>query len=109
MKKKILKFYVSNTDVVKHSSVYEALAYGAKRYGLEGATVYKGIMGYGKCSKLHSDKFWELNEKVPVIVEIIDDEDKINNFLSQVLPWIELLPKNCLVTLQEVEVVLQKK
>lgn len=109
MRQKILKFYLSNTDVIKHDSLYETIATSAKHYGLAGATVYKGIMGYGQSSRLRSNKFWELNEKVPVIVEIIDEEDKLQNFLTNILPWIEKLPKGCLVTMQDVDIVLQKK
>ena len=109
MRKKILKFYLSNTDVIKHDSLYETIANSAKHYGLAGATVYKGIMGYGQSSRLHSNKFWELNEKVPVIVEIIDEEDKLQNFLNNILPWIEKLPKGCLGTMQDIDIVLQKK
>ena len=108
-KVKILRIYVSNTDKVKHSSVYESLAVGAQRYGLAGATVYKGIMGYGASSELHSDKFWELTDKIPVIVEMIDEEDKIDGFLTKVLPWLKLLPKGCLVVCQEAEVILTKQ
>lgn len=109
MRQKILKFYLSNTDVIKHDSLYETIANSAKHYGLAGTTVYKGIMGYGQSSRLHSNKFWELNEKVPVIIEIIDEEDKLQNFLSNILPWIEKLPKGCLVTMQDIDIVLQKK
>jgi uncharacterized protein len=107
-KAKILRFYISSTDVVKHTSVYETLAFEAKKYGLAGATVYKGVMGYGTSSNLHSDKFWEINYKIPVVVEIIDEEEKINHFLEVVLPWIDLLPKGCLITCQDTTVVLVK-
>ena len=107
-KAKVLRFYVSSTDVVKHISVYEAIAVAAKEHGLGGATVYKGIMGYGTSSKLHSDKFWELIDKVPVIVEIVDTEENINSFLDVVLPWIKLLPKGCMVTCQDTNVILIK-
>jgi PII-like signaling protein len=106
---KVLKFYVSNTDVVKHQSVYESIAFAAKRYGMSGVTIYKGIMGYGSSSVLHSDKFWEFNQKIPLVVEIVDDEQKIRDFLDKIMPWIEMLPKGCLVTVQDVEVILQKK
>ena len=109
MSAKILKFYVSNTDVVKHNSVYESIAFAAKRFGLAGATVYKAIMGCGASSTLHSDKFWEINEKVPVIVEIVDEEEKIRNFLDEILPLLNALPKGCLVTMQDVEIILQKQ
>lgn len=107
-KAKILRIYVSSTDVVKHTSVYETIAFEAKKYGLAGATVFKGIMGYGTSSNLHSDKFWEINYKVPVVVEIIDEEEKINHFLNIILPWLKLLPKGCLVTCQDTLVVLMK-
>lgn len=109
MTQKILKFFVSNTDVVKHDSVYETITLAAKHYGLAGATVYKGIMGFGSSSMLHPNKFWEINQKIPVVVEIIDEEKQIRGFLDSILPWIEKLPKGCLITMQDVEVVLQKK
>lgn len=110
MKKvKILRIYVSNTDKFKHSSLYESLAFGAKRYGLAGATVYKGLMGYGASSDLHSDKFWELTEKIPIIIEIIDEASKINGFLEKILPWLKLLPKGCLITCQDTEIILTKQ
>ena len=100
----LLRFYVSNTDKVKHTSVYEALAFAAKRYGMAGTTVYKGIMGYGAKSKLRSDKFWELTEKIPVIVEIVDEASKIKAFVDKVMPVIQKLPKGCMVTCQNVDV-----
>src|SRR5574344_2423348 len=109
MTTKTLKFYLSNTETVKHNSAYESIAIAAQHYGLNGATIYKGIMGYGKSSRLHSNKFWELNEKVPVIIEIVDEENKLRSFLDNILPLIEKLPKGCLITMQDVEIVLQKK
>lgn len=108
-KVKILKIYMSNTDKIKHSSVYEALAFGAKRYGLSGVTVYKGVMGYGTSSQLHSDKFWELTEKIPMVVEIVDEVEKIEGFLKKILPWIKELPKGCLITCQDTEILLTKQ
>jgi PII-like signaling protein len=106
---KVLKFYLSNTDIIRHNSAYETIAVAAKHYGLAGATIYKGIMGYGQSSQLHSNKFWELNEKVPVIIEIVDEEENLRSFLDNILPWIDKLPKGCLITMQDVEIVLQKK
>lgn len=106
---KVLKFYVSNTDIVKHNSVYETIAFAAKRYGLTGVTVYKGIMGYGTSSELYSAKFWEINAKIPIIIEIVDEDKKIRGFIDNIKPWMELLPKGCLITLQDVEIVLQKQ
>lgn len=109
MSTKILKFYLSNTDIVKHNSVYETIAVSAKHYGLSGCTVYQGIMGYGSSSQMRTNKFWELNQKVPIIIEIIDEEEKLQGFLDNILPMVEKLPKGCLITLQDINVVLQKK
>ena len=66
-------------------------------------------MGYGASSDLHSDKFWELTEKIPVIIEIIDEASKINGFLEKILPWLKLLPKGCLITCQDTEIILTKQ
>lgn len=105
---KILRVYASNTDKIGHATLYEALAYAAKRSGLMGATIYKGIMGYGSSSELVSDKFWELTDKTPVIIEIIDEAEKIDLFVKQISPWLEEQPKGCLVTLSDASVVLHK-
>ena len=105
---KILRFYTSNTDKIKHTSAYEAIAFAAKRYGLAGATVYKGIMGYGTSSVLSFVKFCAVNEKIPVIVEIVDEDDKISSFLEKIVPVLEKMPKGCLITCQSTEVVLLK-
>ena len=108
METQMLRFYVSSTDVVRHNSVYETIAYAAKRYGLMGCTVYRGVMGYGSSSKLHSDKFWELNTKMPMIVEIVDEKDKLDKFIKDIKPLIEALSKGCLVTRQNVDIVIRK-
>lgn len=108
-KYKILRIYLSNTDKIKHTSVYEAIAFKAKKYGMAGATVYKGIMGYGTSSELTPIRFWELTEKVPVIVEIVDEENKIRNFIEKIRPWLDLIPKGCLITCHDAEVLLLKK
>lgn len=106
IKYKVLRIYLSNTDKIKHTSVYEAIAFQAKQYGF---TVYKGMMGYGVSSNLNPVKFWEFTEKVPVIVEIIDEEDKINSFVKKITLWLDLIPKGCMITCQDVDVILLKK
>ncbi len=106
---KLLRFYLSNTDMLGHDSLYEVIAQRAQSAGLAGTTVYQGIMGYGATSKLRSNKFWELNVKYPVIVEIIDEERKLKDFLGEVLPDIDDMPKGCLVTMQNVDIVMRKR
>lgn len=108
-KGKILRVYTSSTDVFNHESVYETIAFLAKKEGLAGATVFKGAMGYGMSSNLHSDKCWELINKVPVVVEIIDEDAKIDKFLEVLLPLLKSMSKGCLVSCQDTLVVLEKK
>ena len=106
---KMLKIYVSNTDKLMGKSVYEGLAYEAKNFGLAGVTVYKGVMGSGKSSEMHSEKFWEISEKIPVILEFVDVAEKIDGFILLIKPLIDKLPKGCLMVTQQVDVVLQKQ
>lgn len=101
----MLRIYVSNTDKVKFTAVYEALAFAARRYGMAGVTVYKGIMGYGAGRKMVSDKFWELGGKTPVVVEIIDEEEKIGEFVSYITPWLDQLQHGCMAAVMDVDVV----
>lgn len=106
---KMLKIYVSSTDVVDHALLYETIVRKAKAYGLAGGTASKGAMGYGLSSELRNTRFFELVEKFPVIIEFIDSPDKIDGFLESVLPWLEAQPKGCLVTTQDVTAHLIKK
>jgi uncharacterized protein len=108
-KNKILRFYTSSTDKIKNTPVYEAIANAAKENGLSGATVFKGIMGYGTSSELYSERFWEMVDKVPVVVEIVEKEEQIKMFLDSILPWLNDMPKGCLVTCQDTEILLLHK
>lgn len=108
-KYKVLRIYLSNTDKIKQTSAYESIAFKAKAFGLAGATVYKGIMGYGASSELNPVKFWELTEKVPVIVEMVDEESKIMSFIESIRPWLDLMSKGCLITCHDTDVLLIRK
>jgi PII-like signaling protein len=77
-KAKRLRIYISSTDKFKHTPLYEVIVFAARRYGITGATVLRGIMGFGASSEIYSNKLWEISEKLPLIVEIIDEPfDKI--------------------------------
>jgi uncharacterized protein len=106
----ILKIYASNTDKVGSELLYEHIVYLAKSKGISGVTVYRGIMGYGMSSNhVTSTRFWELTEKLPVTIEIIDQAEKLEEFYCLVEPDLKSMPKGCLVTLEPVEIRLQKK
>jgi len=108
-KSKLLKIFVSSTDVVDHRPLYEGIIRKANKYGIDGASAIKGIMGYGISTELHNAHFFALVEKFPVVVEIIASAEKIDGFLKEIMPWLEAQPKGCLVVTQEVEVHLAKK
>ncbi len=106
---KVLRIFISNTDKFKHNSLYEMIVFAAKRYGLAGATVLKGVMGYGSSSVIHSVKFWEITEKLPVVIEIVDEAEKIEKFTEKILPWFEKLKYGCMITVEKVNLVLYKQ
>jgi PII-like signaling protein len=104
----ILKVYASSTDRLGSRLLYEELVHRAREAGLSGATVFRGVMGYGLSSHIHSSRFWELTEKLPVVIEIIDTKEKIEAFYSFVSPELEALPKGCLVTVAPVDIRIHK-
>lgn len=108
-KAKLVRIYISNTDKLKHTSLSDAIVYSAKRNGLAGATVFRGQMGYGSSAVVHSTKLWEITEKIPVVIEIIDTSDKVDRYLEYIKPWFDKISTGCLITTVEVNVALSKK
>lgn len=105
---KILRVYTSSTDKLKHTPIYEMLVFAARRKGLAGATVHKGIMGYGSSSVVHSAKFWETNDKLPVVVEIIDESSKIEAYLEMIKPYLQSVRYGCLATIEDAGIAFYK-
>ena len=106
---RLLRIYLSNTAKFKHTSLSDAIVFAARRYGLAGATVLKGIMGYGSSRIVQSNRFWEITEKIPIVIEIVDDADKIEKFTQIILPWFVKLKYGCLITSEKVDIILYKK
>lgn len=106
---RMLRIYVSSTDKFKHGLLYETLVFAAKRYGLSGATVLKGVMGFGSSSVVRSVRFWEITEKLPVVIEIVDEAEKIEKFTEKILPWFDKISTGCLITSEKASVVLFKQ
>ena len=105
----ILKIYSSTTDTVGGELLYERIVYLAKNKGISGVTVFRGIMGYGMSSaNISSAKFWELTEKLPVVIEIIDETGKLEEFYSMIEPELKGMKKGCLVSMEQVDIKLQK-
>lgn len=108
-KMKLLKVYVSSTDRINHVLLYEIIAKKAKDFGIAGATAARAMLGYGPSSVLRDTRFFELVEKYPVIMEMVDTPEKIDQFLEkELLPFLENQPKGCMVYTFDVEVYLAK-
>jgi PII-like signaling protein len=81
--KKVMRIYIDNSDIIDGKSLWQYLVHQAKADGLAGATVFKGVAGVGAHSQIHTFDVWALAQKLPVIIEIIDDEYKVVNFLDK--------------------------
>ena len=96
----LLRIFMGENDKFEHAPLYEALVLKARAMGLGGATVLRGPMGFGQSSALHTSKILRLSEDLPIVVEIVDSEAKIEAFL----PAIEPMMGSGLVTLEKVQV-----
>jgi PII-like signaling protein len=103
-----LRIFISSTDKVKDEILYEWIVRQAKKHGLAGVTVTKGLLGYGASSVIHSYKFWEITEKVPVVIEMIDEEEKIRPFYEMISQVMEEMRYGCLVTISKVDIIFYK-
>lgn len=100
----LLRLFVGESDKHDGRPLYELFVERARQQGLAGATVLRGVLGYGANSRIHTSKILRLSEDLPMIVEIIDEEEKIESFLAQVD---ELIDEG-LVTLERAEVILYR-
>lgn len=97
----LLRIFIGETDRWHHRPLYEAIVLKARELHLAGATVLRGPMGFGKSSHLHTAKILRLSFDLPLVIEIVDIEEKINGFL----PIVDEMMKGGLVTLEQVRVI----
>jgi PII-like signaling protein len=102
---KLLRIFVGEIDKVGHQLLYEAILLAARENELAGATVLKGIMSFGASSHIHVARLIELSEDLPIVIEIVDKEEKIGSFLPVVNDLFEKCGRGGLVTLEKVDVV----
>lgn len=97
----LLRIHIGESDRADGRPLYEALVLKARELRLAGATVLRGSMGYGASSRLHTARVLRLSEDLPVVVEIVDTEERI----AELLPHVEAMVADGLVTLERVRVV----
>ncbi|EHK52652.1 DUF190 domain-containing protein [Allomesorhizobium alhagi] len=96
----LLRILIGEDDRNDGRPLYEAIVLKAREMHLAGATVLRGGMGFGHSSRLHMTKILRLSEDLPLVIEIVDGEDKINAFL----PTLDTMMTSGLVTLEKVQV-----
>jgi uncharacterized protein len=98
---KLLSIYIGESDHYHHRPLYQALVEKLREQGLAGATVLRGIEGFGKSSRIHTAAILRLSEDLPVVVEVVDGEERIR----AALPMIEEMVSEGLITLADLEVI----
>ena len=102
---KLLRIFLSESDKLHHKPLCECIVEEAKKTGLAGATVWKGIMGFGPTSRIRTSKIMDLSSDLPVIMEIIDEESKINNFIPKLHDFFDQAQSGGVVTVEQVEII----
>src|ERR1700752_1379580 len=97
----LLRIFIGESDRWEHKPLYEAIVLAAREAHLAGATVLRGPMGFGKSSRLHTAKILRLSMDLPLVIEIVDSEEKIRAFLKS----LEGMIGGGLVTLEKVQVI----
>ena len=96
----LLRIFLGESDRYEHRPLYEAIVLKARELHMGGATVLRGPMGFGPSSRLHTAKILRLSEDLPMVVEIVDSQEKIDAFL----PVLDAMMGSGLITIEKVTV-----
>lgn len=97
----LLRIFIGESDRCDHKPLYEAIVLKAREMHLAGATVLRGPMGFGKSSHLHTAKILRLSMDLPLVIEIVDSDEKIQQFL----PVLDKMIGGGLITLEPIKVI----
>lgn len=97
----LLRIFIGESDRWKGLPLYEAIVLKAKERGLAGATVLRGIQGFGARSRVHTSKILRLSEDLPVVVEIVDSEQRV----KEILPELDAMVSEGLITLEKAHII----
>ena len=96
----LLRIFVGESDSWHHKSLHSAIVEEARKQGLAGATVVRGLEGYGASGHIHSARLVDMSPDLPIVIEIVDDETKVQAFL----PTVDEMMSAGMVTLERVTV-----
>ena len=97
----LMRIFIGESDLHKGRPLYEQIVLTARELSLAGATVIRGIMGFGATSRIHTTKILRLSEDLPVIIEIVDTEENLN----KLIPFLDETVKDGLITMEKVRVI----
>jgi len=97
----LLRIFIGESDRWQHQPLYEAIVLKARELHLAGATVLRGPMGFGAASRIHTAKILRLSMDLPMVIEIVDTEEKVKTFL----PFLDEMMGGGLVTLEKIKVI----
>jgi len=101
---KLLRIFIGEADKWNGKPLYEEVILLAKKSKMAGATAIKGFMGFGCKSHMHSANLLRLSEDLPIVIEIVDSEEKINQFV----PRLDDMVKEGLITLEKANVIMYR-
>ena len=101
---KLLRIFVGEADKFGHRALYEEIVLAARKAGLAGATVWRGIMSFGPTSVIHTARLLDLSGDLPIVIEIVDEEEKIDAFLPRLDELFEHSGGGGLVTIEKATV-----
>jgi|ERR1022692_199863 PII-like signaling protein len=105
---KLLRIFIGEIDKIAHQPLYEAILFEAKKQGLAGCTILRGIMSFGASTRVHTAKLFDISEDLPIIIEIVDQEEKINAFIEKVDVLMEKAACGGLITIEKASVLYYK-
>lgn len=105
---KLLRIFIGELDKIGHQPLYEAILFEAKKQGLAGCTVLRGIMSFGASSRVHTAKLIDISTDLPIVIEIVDHEEKLNRFMPVLDKMMEDSGRGGLITIEKAEVLYYK-
>jgi uncharacterized protein len=97
----LVRIFLGESDSYHHKPLYEAIVMKARELNLAGATVFRGILGFGADSRIHTANVLRLSEDLPLVIEIVDSEENVN----KLLPFLDETVKEGLITMEKVNVI----
>ncbi|MCK5701229.1 MAG: DUF190 domain-containing protein [Cyclobacteriaceae bacterium] len=97
----LIRIFIGESDTYKGIPLYEAIIKRARELNMAGATVIRGIMGFGATSRIHTSKILRLSEDLPIVIEMVDSEERINNLT----PFLDEHVKEGLITMENIKVI----